>query len=473
MGRNVSSLSSASRQTVQLVVPGADASHTTPVFAKAGWHPNMDGNNFQVLFLNAHLNDAATYGGYGDWGVPGYDHTRGRMYFGLGQNWGWWDQDQGLGDVQGWLDVRTPPGSNGSYSQFFYTPRSGELGNDIINVTRAFQIFPWYVRARAQHGAWHNFRYVNGDVPTRERVLLLDGPHMLGLPRLRLYAPGSDGVFGPCSRKTLAMTASNTLASQTGSASYNHTRGELAVVASSGDTTNRFVIRLYAVRFDERLDVTTIPDTPIVETTVTLASAVWPRWNNEARYRITPVLLDNGDIVLVGFHSSGTTSDSEGLRAVRLTRNADNTFTAPSSATASLATHGATFCMDNDSTWMGMKTMQTYNGRHVLCFAQNYYWGAGFVGFVVDRRTGAITPISHANTNWGYQAVHDGDDGFLIYRQGQDFELAGWNQTEAFRYAPRSDGTMVLWAQTPITKRIWPYNGSHLNVHSGLLEVLP
>ncbi|MCX8018854.1 MAG: hypothetical protein N2690_13315, partial [Rhodocyclaceae bacterium] len=166
---------------------------------------------------------------------------------------------------------------------------------------------------------------------------------------------------------------------------------------------------------------------PIVETTVTFASAVWPRWNNEARYRITPVLLDSGDIVLVGFHSSNTTSGSEGLRAVRLTRNADNTFAAPSSATASLATHGATYCMDSDSTWMGMKTMQTYNGRHVLCFAQNYYWGAGFVGLVIDRRTGAITPISHADTTWGYQAVHDGDDGFLIYRQGQDFELAGWH----------------------------------------------
>lgn len=474
MGRNISTVESGlgSSKNTSLVIPGASGIHTTPVFAKAGWHPNLDSNAFNVQYLNANLHGVTPFTS-GTWGLPGYANVNGRIPYGLGQNLGWWDQDQGLADVRPWLDVRNYPSSSSDYGNFAYTPRSGELGNDIINVTRSMTLMPWYARARSQHGAWHNYRFVNGDYPTSERVLLMDGGVLHSLPRYRLQTLGADGAVGDAYRRTIGMTASNTLNSQTGSATYNHRRGELAVVASSGSTNRRFVIRLYAVTLDERLDVSALPNDPIIETEVTLDASVWPRWNNEARFRVTPVLLDNGDIVLVGFHSASSTSGSEGLRAVRLARNPDNTFVAPSSPTSSLATHGATYCMDNDSTWLGMKTMQSKNGRFVMCFAQYYYYGAGFVGLVVDRRTGTITPLSHTDTSWGYQALHDGDDGFLIYRQGYDYEQAGWNSTEAFRYAPKSDGVMALRAVVPVTKRIWPYNSSYTNTYSALLEVLP
>ncbi|MDP1605649.1 MAG: hypothetical protein Q8L93_03240 [Rhodocyclaceae bacterium] len=281
--------------------------------------------------------------------MPGYSGAQSRIGYGTGVNIGWWDQDQGLGDPanNGLLNINHQPSSNGSYNIFTYTPRSGELGNDIINVTRALTLLPWYVRSRHQHGVWFNFRFANGDYPgAAERVLLHDGARLLSLPRLELFAPGINGWTGKAAQKTIGMTASNTLSSQTGSTSYNHTRGELAVVASSGDAANRFVIRLFAVRFDERIDVTAIPDTPIIETTVDLASGVWPRWNNEARFRVSCVLQNNGDLVLTGFHSSNTTSGSESLRSIRLTRNADHSFTVPGAVTAALATHGATYCMD-------------------------------------------------------------------------------------------------------------------------------
>lgn len=474
MGRNISTVQSGSglSRHVSLVIPGASDIHTTPVFAKAGWHPNLDSNIFHVQYLNANLHGVTPFAS-GTWGLPGYANVDGRIPYGLSQNFGWWDQDQGLADVRIWLDVRNNPSGNNDYGNFAYTPRSGELGNDIINVTRSMTLMPWYARARSQHGAWHNYRFVNGDYPTSERVLLMDGGVLHSLPRYRLHTLGADGAVGDAYRKTIGMTANNTLNSQTGSASYNHTRGELAVLASSGSASRQFVIRLYAVRFGERLDVTALPNDPLIETEVTLNNSVWPRWNSEARYRVTPVLLDNGDIVLVGFHSAATTSGSEGLRAVLLARGNDSTFTAPLLPTSILASHGATFCMDNDSTWLGMKTMQSRNGRFVLCFAQYYYYGAGFIGLVIDRKTGTITPLSHTNTSLGFQALHDGENGFLIYRQGADHELAGWSSTEAFRYAPNADGAMALRSVTPVTKRIWPYNASHTNTHSALLEVLP
>lgn len=480
MGRNVSMMRAAgSSQAVNLIMPGSSPLHVTPRFAKAGRHPNLDGNNFQVTYLNWMLNDAMTYGSYGSWGTPGYNNTRGRMYYGLGGNYGWWDQDQGLWDVatNGWLDISNVPSNNSSYGLLTYTPRSGELGNDIINVTRSLTLLPWYVRSRNQTGAWHNFRFVNGDHPGADkRVLLQDGATLLSLDRYQLYVPSSEGWTGKSARRNLVMTTSgHTLSSQTGSASYNHTRGELAVVAATG-TTGRFAIRLYAVKFDERLDVTAIDAaSPVVETTVDLPSALWPRWNNEARFRVKPVLLDGGDIVLVGFHSANTTSGSEGLRAIRLTRsgtNSSTTFAPPASATASLATHGATYCMDSDSSWMGMKAMQSSSGRYVLCFTQYYYYGAGLSGFIVDRKTGTITPVSYADTTFGYSALHDDEDGFLFYRCGQDYEASGWNQTEAYRWMPRSDGSFVMWSQVPITKRIFPYNSTYTNCYPALLEVL-
>ncbi|MDP1605650.1 MAG: hypothetical protein Q8L93_03245 [Rhodocyclaceae bacterium] len=79
--------------------------------------------------------------------------------------------------------------------------------------------------------------------------------------------------------------------------------------------------------------------------------------------------------------------------------------------------------------------------------------------------------MSYADTTFGYTVLHDDDDGFLIYRCGADFEMSGWNSTEAHRWLPSASGGFFMWAQVPVTKRI--FLSSATDAHPALLEVLP
>lgn len=468
MGRIISDMRAAAGGTQQ--GDAAIPAERRPAFYKVGWHPQLDANHLRTTALNKDLESAAPFN---NTNLPAWTSIPGYNDFGIGNNIGWRDQDFGLYEVYGYADIRYIPGGNGNYSQHINsTSRCGELGNDIVNISDLYQLKTWRARGNQSYGTAFNFAFVNADLPDRSKALLLQNGRLALVDRDKCMLP--DRAKGEYTRTNSVVTpavSTGSLNAQVGTASYNHARNELVIVWPDATTTRRVHFRVYKdvkITGHDPIDQVVI-DAKGTESFYDLSATVIPYWNGEAQHRMTPVLCDNGDVVLVHFSTNNSTTGGKGIYASRFVRNADGSFTAPTTVEASIASHAATYGYDNNSVWWGMKRMQSRDGNLVLCFSQYYYWGAGFIGLVVDKRTGQVDAISQTNTTVGYSVVHDGDDGFLVYRNDPDYETT---LNYAWRYHRGINGGVVLEPQLPVSKHLWWYNATYTNTYSALLEAL-
>lgn len=458
----------------QILSPGS-AFNQTPAFAKAGIHPQMGAPAFDVQFLNEDFFDVAPFPGDNSRArhmSNGAPNIPSRISFGgsnnsannPGQDYGMWEARENC-------NISFQPSTNQTYSRYINaTCRSGELGNDIINVGSGGVLLPWRSRAGASNGNKHNFGYVNADLPVRSRALIMADGFLYGTDRLQPYLAGANGALGKYSRKSLAMTSGSTIAQQLGSASYNRTRREFLVSATDSATVRRLHFRLYRnVELTGTEDVQArLADAQSVEVSFTLPDTAWPTWNNESRFRHSPVLCDNGDVIVSFFATNESTSGGIGICTIRFVRTGEATWSAPTTysvVTSNIATYGH----GSDPDWTGMKTMQTRDGNVVFSFAQNYYYGAGLTGVFMDKRTGEVTPASVAVIASGVSVVHYGEDGFALYRCDPDFDSS---LNTADLWVRKPTGGMVALPQKHVGKHLWEYNASYPNCYSAMLEVL-
>lgn len=446
----------------------------TPTFARFGRHPQLGGNYTNAQFLNRDFFDVAPFSSGSNAisnGAPAIPST---MSYGNGANIGWLGQDYGLYEAVagGLTDINTQPGSSqGDSRKINGTCRSGELGNDIVNVGSGGVLLPWRSRAGASNGNFHNFGYVNADLPDRSRALIMYQGFLYGVDRLQPYLPGVNGALASrYSRKQLTTTASTSITSQLGTASYNRVRREFLVSSTDSTTTHRLHFRLY-----RNVDLTSsenvqdrLSESAFTEVSFNVPAAAWPIWNQESRFRHSPVLCDNGDVIVSFFATNNTTSGGIGLCTIRFVRTGEASWSVPASYSV-VASHGATYGHDNDSGWAGMKTMQTRDGNVVFSFAHYYYWGAGLVGVFMDKRTGEVTPVSIADTGNGVNVLHYDEDGFALYRCQPDYETT---INYADLWVRKPNGGMVALPQKHISKHLWQYHSSYTNCFSAMLEVL-
>jgi len=324
------------------------------------------------------------------------------------------DHGQTSGAYNG-APTQTQASSNGTTSAWVNaTNNSGEFGNDNTWVSeRGLQGNTVQRAGTNTVMAQTNFSFINSDHKDRSVVLTLNGgqvsltsrwrptpPTLLALQKSKTRTKSISSQFG----------AGSQIASQFGSASYNNVRKEFVTVAYNTSVAGQYDVKIWKNMNFDAVDVTALGVPDVAQTVNMNTVGGWGSNTTESQYRVTPVLVDTGDIYLVAFFPSAAIRL---FKMVRTGGDTTNTFTLLDSLSTTTS-----YGLEQGNDY-GMKTMQSRNGQLVICFCPYYYYGTGIESFVVDKRNSSwARGFQYALSSGGCQVLPYGDDGFANWFAG-------------------------------------------------------
>lgn len=328
-----------------------------------------------------------------------------------------WDNSR-VGAVLSYPGYNYAATGAGDTTQMAYaTNASSEFGNDggffasergVMSANQTRFASQWTHRA--------SFAFVNSDHADKTKVLQVDSGQLQVSP---LWSPRVSGLIAPSRPERKGMTptsviSGSAISNMIGSGSYNQVRKEFCLVASNPGKTGMYDFYIWTgIDFDGNgVDVTALSAAAPITFQVDVSTvAAVTGWTVETQYHVSPVLCDDGTVYLALMFPSSV------LRAYRVTR--------PSGPTPALVTYISQQTLNSVAYGLeqgqafGAKSMQTRDGNMVIIWCPYYYYGSGFVSYVIDKRSGTIAPGPYLNTSLSYNLVKYRDDSFALYLSNQ------------------------------------------------------
>ncbi len=321
------------------------------------------------------------------------------------------------GDAQQWqsilcnmTDTSVVPNSSALQYNAAQCFNSGEFGNALVDPfsnSTATGIYGRYGSGTVKQLL--NAAFVNSDHSNKAIVYTLSGGAFNANARV-------DGVINYSYIGTQPYTIPGVNTSMLGSASYDAATNTLVILSYTA-AAGQFNLITY-----QGLNLNAFPSPALAFTQpgiviTTKAIVFTPSWSvsdAESAYQIKPILCDNGSVyVSVMFTSvglalylitGGTTVPVVtyiGLKAL--------------SSQAYGAGQGASY---------GQRQLQSRDGGAVISYCTYYYYGAGVVTWVIDKRNSTYTVstvLDYANTSQGANILPYGDSGFAMYICGNTY----------------------------------------------------
>lgn len=326
----------------------------------------------------------------------------------------------GAGDAQhyaGLLGASTTtanqPSSSAAALMLNSTNSAGEFGNTGIDVYSNSSPAPVAGRSTDRSvKSLMNATFFNSDHADRAIVYLLNGPLLRAVSRI-------DGDNNFDYFNTAAYSIPGVHASMYGSASYNAARKELVVLSYAAAGGSYTLSSFQGIDFDKYPSpAAAFADTAVVRVDRAVVFPSWVGADGESLYSVKPTLTDDGSVFVSVFTPAAS------LRLYKVSRGADLAIL----STSMVAQKAVTTSYGRDQgVAYGQRTLQSRDGGAVMCFSQYYYYGAGMVSFVVDKRKSSYlstTMLESADTAAGYIPMPYGDSGFASYYCGNVYSTS-------------------------------------------------
>lgn len=300
--------------------------------------------------------------------------------------------------------------SSASGNMINSTNAAGEFGNTAIDAFSNSSLAPSTSRNidRSVKGTL-NATFVSSDHADRSIVYLLNGTTFRAVSRI-------DGDPSYDYFNTSAYSIPGVVTSMFGSASYNATRKELVVLSYAGAGGSYTLSTFQGIDFDKNPSpAVAFADPAVVRTDKAVVLPNWAGADGESLYSVKPILVDDGSVFITAFTPAAS------FRLYKISRLADLSVL----STTLIAQKSVTTSYGRDQgVAYGQRQIQARDGGAVMCFAQYYYYGAGMVSFVIDKRRStylSTTALESADTAAGYHPIPYGDSGFASYYCGNAY----------------------------------------------------
>jgi len=282
--------------------------------------------------------------------------------------------------------------------------------------------------------------YVNSDHQRRDITVQLRNGILTASPIMKPFSGHwPENILPESMRKYKSIVSffpsGTAITTMYGSGSYNAVRKELVVMAHNTNGSGQFDIALWTgVDWNANdCDVTALG---APNNLYNFTSPNWNSNNEESRYNVKPILVDNGDL----YYSVWFYNDNFSL--YKVTRNTAST-TTPWTAQARMDANGTTTSYGRDQgTQFGQRIISTRIGNMVAVSTPYYYYGAGLRNYVIDKRNSSWARGPDSNdTTYGMNCLKYKDDCF-IYVTGANYYAGNWSSMSDYCFmSPRTGST--------------------------------
>lgn len=190
-----------------------------------------------------------------------------------------------------------------------------------------------------------------------------------------------------------------------GSASYNAVRKELVVMANNSNASGRFDIAIWK-NVDWNANNCDVTQLGAPTNTFNFVSPNWNQNNDESRFCVKPILVDNGDIYYSVFFQS------DNFSLFKITRDAGDV----SGTSTRLEARGVTTSYGRDQGQAySQRIISTRIGNMVAVACPYYYYASGMRSFVIDKRNSSyVIGYENSDGSFGSNMLKYKDDSFAF-----------------------------------------------------------